>query len=367
MKRVCPVRAESVALLAMLSPTTHPGPHSTMGRLAEGFVEAGSDPVQLTIIEEETVKGLLRMLVAAASSQQAIVLIRHVEAAAPLIFIIGLVLRLRRRFFVLQVATPVSSAHLDTNRRRGNMFHMVSRAVITSCHPFIFSIPHLILQYAPERGRMARIGASKTILISHPTDAGQARTAISDPQTIRAVGIAGSANSPGFDRFIRGLGAYRTVDSSRTLEVVIIGHDEALQAERELIDALELSHSVTFTGALFGTHLHDVLATATFGIGTLAGHRVGLTTASPLKHRTYLAHGIPFVTSIADPGLPADAAWILQVPADDTPLDMQNVLNWVTSLPREESRQEMKRWSDENLSAQSIATRIVTEIRNYKE
>lgn len=358
-----PPGPDSVAVFAMLSPTTHPGPHAMTKRLADGFIAAGIDPVELVIVESETVRGLIRTLIAAASSSKRIVILRHVEVAAPLICLVGIVLRARRRVFVLQVATPVSSAPLDTNRRRSRLFHLASRAVIAVFHPIVFIVPHLILQYAPERGRMSRIGTGKTILVSHPIYAMKSRPVLADPPILRAVGIAGSANSPGFDRFLRGVFELGSDERHEELEIVIVGHSEVLQAERSLAQRLGLKDRVTFTGALFGADLDDVLATAAFGIGSLAGHRIGLDVGSPLKHRTYLSFGLPIVTSVNDPGLPPGAPWVHQVPADDTPIDIRAVLDWVTALPQAETRRAIESWARANLSAESVAAQILEAIR----
>lgn len=361
---------QSVAIFAVLSPTIHPGPYSTTVQFAGGFVEAGSHPVALTIIEEETARGLVRMMARAAASRANIVIVRHIDLAGPLVLLLGLILRARRRIFVLQVPTPVSSTRLDRNHRRGALFHAIKRVVMKISHPIVFAVPHLILQFAPERGLMARVGANKTLLVSHPVEPSEfsLRKAV-DPDRIRIVGVASSANYPGFDRLLRGLSEYQALNPRCAVDVVLVGPHLALEKELELARTLMLTQSVTFTGALFGAELQDVLSDADVACGTLAGHRVGLTVASPLKHRAYLAHGIPFITSIDDPGMPQNARWILKVVADDTPLDLVGIVEWAKALPIEDSRQQMRAWAETQMSAQSIAARILAEaqrLRNRK-
>jgi hypothetical protein len=147
--------------------------------------------------------------------------------------------------------------------------------------------------------------------------------------------------------------------------VVLIGHPEALASERALTTQLGLDACVRFTGVLTGPDLDIELSTASVGIGTLAGHRVGLTQGSPLKHRAYLEHGLPFITSINDPGLPS-AQWILLLDADDEPVDITSVLEWYRTLSPDEVRSEMECWVAANLSPRAVGNHVLEAVARTK-
>ena len=355
---------ESILVAGILSPSIHPGAHAALTRLASGFAESEARSVELKIIEEESLRGLIRLSIVAAFAPQDVVVLRHVGVAAPFVCLVGTLLRIRGRLLILQVPTPMSSARLDTNIRRSRAFRRLSQLVVAAMHPLVFIVPHLIVQYAPERGRMARLGRRKSVIISHPVDlpvASPGRRA-NERGVVRAVGVAGSARSPGFDRFLHGLALLRTSEAPPKLEVVLVGHDEVFVTEIKLVEELNLQDTVTFTGPLFGAELEAVLSSATFGLGTLAGHRVGLSVASPLKHRTYLGRGIPFVTAITDPSLTSDAPWIHQVAADDSAIGVAAVLDWLVSVVNDDVRREMQTWARENLSAEAIALHVLNEL-----
>lgn len=69
--------------------------------------------------------------------------------------------------------------------------------------------------------------------------------------------------------------------------------------------------NVSLHGVLPRSQYTGVLARADVAIGTLALHRKGMTEASPLKVREYLAHGVPVVLGYEDTDFIGDDPWFL--------------------------------------------------------
>ena len=354
----------SIEYFLLCDPEVHPGPYHSSLRLAKGLTGAlEPQSVRVTPYHPESLSRLLQMLVAAGRSSADIVLLRHIPSAGLGILLLGWVLRMRRRIFVLQVPTPVSSAGQDWNLRRGRAFRSLSRVLSEIAHPFVYRAPHVIIQYAHERGRMRRIGRDKTVVLTHPVES---VTRSMPPQLgplLQIVGVAGSGKYPGFDRVIAGFAEVQGALAPGSVQLTLVGDPLVLERERELAEELGLARQVRFVGALFGNDLDELLDQATVGLGTLAPHRVGLSVASPLKHRTYLSRGLPFVTAVDDPGLPTHAAWLLRVPASDEPIDVVQLARWAQAIDRHRAVQEMSEWADQQLSAASQARRLLEAVR----
>ena len=58
---------------------------------------------------------------------------------------------------------------------------------------------------------------------------------------------------------------------------------------------------------------------------------MGLTEASVLKAREYCAWGIPFIITCTDPDFSDDFPFILRIPADETPVDLETVIEFAHS------------------------------------
>lgn len=67
-----------------------------------------------------------------------------------------------------------------------------------------------------------------------------------------------------------------------------------------------------------------------FGIGSLARHRSQIDKIKTLKNREYAARGIPFVYSETDDDF-EKMPYILKAPADDTPLDIEKIIDFYES------------------------------------
>jgi hypothetical protein len=78
---------------------------------------------------------------------------------------------------------------------------------------------------------------------------------------------------------------------------------------------VDIPANMRFLGELYGAALVDVLRVADVGLGSLALERAGLSEASPLKSRTYLAHGLPVMAAYVDTDFPGGSDAVLELPA----------------------------------------------------
>ena len=74
-----------------------------------------------------------------------------------------------------------------------------------------------------------------------------------------------------------------------------------------------------------GEPLNALYEKCALGVDSLARHRSGIDVLSSLKSREYGAKGIPIINSCKIDIIDDDFPYMLQVPADESPIDMEAV------------------------------------------
>ena len=156
---------------------------------------------------------------------------------------------------------------------------------------------------------------------------------------IHLIGVAEVHYWHGFDRLIAGMGEYyKNTSKPRSIFFHIVGGVwksemyDSMHAPGfvELMDRYGIRDKVFFHGQLFGEELDNVFNQCCFAIGSLARHRSGITLIKTLKNREYATRGIPFVYSEIDTDF-EDKPYVLKVPADESPIDVQRLLDFIDS------------------------------------
>lgn len=180
-----------------------------------------------------------------------------------------------------------------------------------------------------------QIWGRPTIKISNGIDFSQIRVKQPTPPhaDLRLIAVATIHPWHGFDRAIEGLAQYYRKRPVKEVYLHIIGlavPEVRLQYER-LVRENKLEQYVFFHGALFGEALDRMFDECDFGIGSLARHRSQIDKIKTLKNREYAARGIPFVYSETDDDF-EKMPYILKAPADDTPLDIEHIIDFYNSV-----------------------------------
>ena len=162
------------------------------------------------------------------------------------------------------------------------------------------------------------------------------------PSPLHLIGVAEVHYWHGFDRMIAGVGEYyrkRKEGSGEAPDVYfhIVGgvhpndryHGNVFHpAFQQMIEQYGISDKVIFHGTLFGEELTKVFNQCQFAVGSLARHRSGISVIKTLKNREYATRGIPFIYSEQDSDFD-DKPFVLKAPADDSPIDIQQIVDFV--------------------------------------
>lgn len=169
--------------------------------------------------------------------------------------------------------------------------------------------------------------------------------------------VASFANWHGVDRLIQGLGEYGRSDSDRKVLVHLVGDGDphTMRQLRAMVKELGLEEDVVFHGLCDRKAMDSVFDRCTLAVEVLGGHRKGDMPSSSLKSREYLGKGIPFIYSGKVDVLEKEPAdFCLQVPADDSPVKIEEIIAFHDDLygrePEEHLIERIRRYAEENVS-----------------
>lgn len=151
----------------------------------------------------------------------------------------------------------------------------------------------------------------------------------------------------GLDRLLEGLKSWQGQSPLLTLHLI----GRLTSAQETAIQRMGLAEMVSIHSVLYGSNLDKILAGCHLAIGSLALHRNGLREACVLKVREYTARGLPFVIAYDDPDLPARLPWVLKIPADESPVEIDALVNFAEEVGKISSlAQEMRAFAESKLS-----------------
>jgi len=132
----------------------------------------------------------------------------------------------------------------------------------------------------------------------------------------------------GVDRLIHGIAK----SGNKRIHLHIVGDAPETQALKALADQHGLHKQVIFHGFKTGKDLDEFFDKCHIAVGSLGIHRKGLRETSDLKSREYCARGIPFFSSASDADFPDGFPYRLKVPADESPINIEEVLEFAGKI-----------------------------------
>lgn len=164
-------------------------------------------------------------------------------------------------------------------------------------------------------------------------------------ENVTLIGVSLIRNCIGYDRVIKGMHEYykSKFNNEREIKLIIVGDGPELENLKNMVLEYSLEKYISFEGVCRDNSLDSLFEKANIAIGSLADHRVGVASKSPLKSREYCARGIPFISSVNDPGFKESIEFILQVESNDEPLNIHEILEFYDRLKKENNINKMIR------------------------
>ena len=183
--------------------------------------------------------------------------------------------------------------------------------------------------------------------------------------SINLLSIANVAFWHGYDRIIKGLYEYYKKNPKKTVYYHCVGEGPELENLKNLVKELKLEKYVIFHLTKVGEELDKIVDDSDVAFGSLGNHRKGLYGDSALKNREYCARGIPFVIASDDWDFPKSFPYVYRIPKDDSPVDIDKVINWYEDLSKEhpDYSLEMRKYAEENLSWDEKMRPVIEKIK----
>lgn len=143
---------------------------------------------------------------------------------------------------------------------------------------------------------------------------------------IHIIAVSSMREWHGYERFLEGMKRYYQDGGQREIVLHLVGNGREFGKYQSI--AQELGSRVVMEGAMSGAPLDALYERCALGIDSLGRHRSGIHVLSSLKSREYGAKGIPMINSCQIDIIGKDFPYLLQVPADETPVDMQTVVDF---------------------------------------
>ena len=99
------------------------------------------------------------------------------------------------------------------------------------------------------------------------------------------------------------------------------------------------------------------------GVSSLGLYRIGLELGTVMKGREYMARGLPFVYAGEDPTIEKGHPHAMQVPNDDTPIDMEEIAAFAKRVRTEKNAAEsMREYARKHMSWEMEFERILNAV-----
>ncbi|OJJ19310.1 hypothetical protein BKI52_21090 [marine bacterium AO1-C] len=153
----------------------------------------------------------------------------------------------------------------------------------------------------------------------------------------------------GLDRLIEGLNNYK---GNVNIQIKVIG--DILDAVKDQIKKYGLENQIELLGQMNNEKAAEVFNQCHIGASSMGMHRNGVQEAATLKTREYLSRGIPFFISNVDVDLinkPEIAPFYLKIPGDNTPVDIEKVVNFAREVLKDGQHPlKMRNFAENNIA-----------------
>lgn len=169
----------------------------------------------------------------------------------------------------------------------------------------------------------------------------------SNSENLHLLFVANISRWHGLDRLLEGISSY---GGDMNIKLHVTGDGAELQNLIDLTQKLRIREHVIYHGFLTGEKLDNLFNTCHIAVGSLGIHRIGLTESSTLKVREYCARGIPWIIACKDPDFPDDFPYIHRIPADESPVNIEEVIEFAKKVYADPDHpQKMREYAFEHL------------------
>ncbi|WP_415335381.1 glycosyltransferase [Clostridium perfringens] len=153
-----------------------------------------------------------------------------------------------------------------------------------------------------------------------------------------------------YDRVIEGLkNYYSNSQNNRVINFMIVGEGPEKEYLQDLINKYRLNKYCKLVGYKNGKELDKLFDESNLAFSCLGLHRKNVLALTSLKNREYCVRGIPFVDVAEDQDF-ENFKYRLKINSDETPIDMNQILDFYDDIYTETLSKEMNEYAKEYLT-----------------
>lgn len=182
--------------------------------------------------------------------------------------------------------------------------------------------------------------------------------------TIQLLGVASLEPWQGYDRLIEGISQYYMQEVVPYHIIFrIIGEGKDLQYLKNLTKDKNLEHVISFAGIKRGNDLNIEFNQSDIAVGSLGRHRVNLTNMSTIKAAEYCIRGIPFIVAHREIAFPDNYPYILTLPADESPININKLIDFYENLDYKICALEMSNYAHKVFEWETQMNKIIIKLK----
>ncbi len=150
----------------------------------------------------------------------------------------------------------------------------------------------------------------------------------------------------GYERLLDGLYKYIKDGGEYDFKIKLIGTGPEEKYYKELVQKYHLQSQIEFLGRVETSEkerLNEQYNLSDIAVGSLGMYKADISEGSPIKGAEYCARGIPFICGYRDLRFPPDWEFILNVPNNSEPIDMNQVIAFYEKVTSKEHYKESMR------------------------
>lgn len=185
-----------------------------------------------------------------------------------------------------------------------------------------------------------------------------------DKTKIVLIGVSALAKWQGYERIITGVHDYYRMGGKIKIYFKIIGTGPEKDNYCMLVKKYHLEEYVEFLGRLDGECLNEQYNLSDLAVSSLGRYKSLIQDISPIKAAEYCARGIPFICGYHDMRFNGSERFILNVPNNSEPINMNRVVEFYDNMAvQKDYQEEMRNYAVNNLSWDVVMKEIVEYLR----
>lgn len=163
---------------------------------------------------------------------------------------------------------------------------------------------------------------------------------------IEMIAVSSMRPCHGYERILEGMYLYYKNKGEYDLYFRMVGSGEEEQKYRDLVIQYHLEQNVEFVGRIElweDERLNQQYSLSDLAVGLLGGYKENRDGVSSIKGSEYCAKTLPFISGYHEPGFPKDWEFMMVVPNNPTPVDMDKVVMFYENVIAKAGYKEIMR------------------------